>query len=105
MPTPFARAKIVFVPFALLVMPACLSQSRETFDVTSVKVNTDGGGGGYPGLAPGGQRFAATRLPLVALIMVAYEVTPDQVVGVPSSFREFYDVEGKCDHPITKEQA
>jgi uncharacterized protein (TIGR03435 family) len=99
MATALARAKIVLIASALL------AQSRETFDVTSVKVNTDGGGGGYPGLAAGGQRFTATRLPLVALIMVAYDVTPGQVVGVPGFFTEFYDVEGKCDHPITKEQA
>jgi uncharacterized protein (TIGR03435 family) len=38
--------------------------------------------------------------------MLAYDATPRQISGVPSSFdREGYDIEAKCDHPMTKEQA
>jgi uncharacterized protein (TIGR03435 family) len=82
------------------------AQSKDAFDVTSVKLNTTGRGGGYPGLAPGGERFTATNLPLMALIMLAYNITPNQIAGVPNSFnREGYDIEGTCDHRITKEQA
>ncbi len=81
------------------------AQSREAFDVASVKLNTTGGGA-YPGLAPGGKRFTATNLPVTARIMLAYDATPRQISGVPSEFdREGYDIEASCDHPMTKEQA
>jgi uncharacterized protein (TIGR03435 family) len=98
---------IAVVAIALLNAPASNAQSREMFDVASVKVNATGaGGGGYPGLAPGGQRFTATNLPLTALILLAYDVTPGQVSGVPRSLDAVgYDIEGKSDHPITREQA
>ena len=48
--------------------------AREAFDVASVKLNTESRKGGYPGLAPGGQRYTATVLPLQALIVLAYGV-------------------------------
>jgi uncharacterized protein (TIGR03435 family) len=82
------------------------AQKPPAFDVATVKLNKTGGRGAYPGLAPGGQRFTATNLPLLALIMLAYDATPRQISGVPPAFNtEGYDVEAKCDHPITKEQA
>ncbi len=82
------------------------AQSREAFDVATIKLNNAGGYGGYPGLEPGGKRFTARGLPLVALIMLAHSVTPDQISGVPSSLNtEAYDVEASCDHPIKREEA
>jgi len=71
-----------------------------------VKLNKTGGRGGYPGLAPGGERFTATNLPLLALIMLAYNVTPRQISGVPTSFNdERYDIEAKCDRALKQAQA
>jgi uncharacterized protein (TIGR03435 family) len=95
--TPTAPVKVV-VPAAT---PA------ETFDVASVKPDTSGAGGfGYPGLAPGRQRFTATNLPLTALILLAYDATPGQITGVPHSLDATgWDIEAKCDHPMAKEQA
>jgi uncharacterized protein (TIGR03435 family) len=82
------------------------AQTREAFDVASVKPNTTGGGGAYPGLTPGGKRFTATNLPLTALIMLAYDATPRQISGVPTELDKVgYDIEASCDHPMTKEQA
>jgi uncharacterized protein (TIGR03435 family) len=81
------------------------AQSCGTFDVASIKVNTNGLGGGYPELAPGGRRFTATNQLIIALIMSAYEVSPLQISGVPSAFlKEKYDIEATCEQPITKEQ-
>jgi uncharacterized protein (TIGR03435 family) len=61
---------------------------------------------GYPGLSNGGQRFTGTNLPLTALILLAYDVTPRQVLGVPSSLDAVgFDIEAKCDHPIEKGQS
>lgn len=78
----------------------------QRFDVASVKTNTTGGGSEYPGLAPGRQRFTARSLPVTALILLAYDVTPGQISGVPSSLDAVgYDIEAKCDHPMTKEQS
>jgi uncharacterized protein (TIGR03435 family) len=101
-------SKLVFSTMAIALTAAPLSraQAQEAFDVASVKPNKTGGRGGYPGLAPGGQRFTATNLPLLALIMLAYNVTPRQISGVPRFFdTEAYDIEAKCDHPIKQEQA
>lgn len=102
-----AAALAVPIFFGAFVAPSQTSaQSQEAFDVASVKVNLTGSRGGYPGLAPGGQRFTATSLPLVALIMLAYNVTPSRISGVPSSFTtELYDIEASCEHPIEQEQA
>jgi uncharacterized protein (TIGR03435 family) len=99
-------AVVAAIALGLLNMPASRAQSQESFDVASVKLNKTGGRGGYPGLAPGGQRFTATNLPLFALIMLAYNVTPRQISGVPSSFNtEGYDIEAKSDRPLKQEQA
>lgn len=98
-------AAIALAALVFLHAPACNAQAQETFDVASAKLDATGGGG-YPGLAPGGQRFTATNLPLTALIMLAYDVTPRQISGVPNSFAtERYDIDAKCDHPMTKQQA
>jgi uncharacterized protein (TIGR03435 family) len=81
------------------------AQSCGTFDVASIKLNTSGGGGGYPELAPGGRRFTATNQFMVELIMFAYDVSPLQISGIPSAFSgERYDIEAMCDRPMTKEQ-
>jgi uncharacterized protein (TIGR03435 family) len=101
------RSMTVAVPIlAILLAAQCHAQSRENFDVATIKVNKTGGLGGYPGLEPGGQRFTARSLPLLALIMLAYDTTPDRISGVPASFNiELYDIEASCDHPIKQEQA
>jgi uncharacterized protein (TIGR03435 family) len=103
-----AGAITIVAPIAigLLNPPTGRAQTPDVFDVASVKLNTTHVRGGYPGLAPGGQRFTATNLPLVALIMLAYNVTPNQISGVPSSLgRETYDIEAECEHPIKQAQA
>ncbi len=70
-----------------------------------MKLNKTGGRGGYPGLAPGGERFTATNLPLLALIMLAYNVTPRQISGVPTSFNDERYIEAKCDRALKQAQA
>ena len=38
--------------------------------------------------------------------MLAYDVTPGQITGLPTSFeRPLYDIEASCDRPIKKDQA
>lgn len=104
---PPAAAEMQDTPAAPVRVVKEAAAPAETFDVASVKPNTTGAGGfGYPGLGPGRQRFTAANLPLTALILLAYDVTPGQISGVPGSLDATgWDIEAKCDHPMTKEQA
>ena len=102
--TPAAR-----LVFGLLAIASCSNTLRaqpcSTFDVASIKLNTSGIGGGYPQLAPGGRRFTATNQLMLELIMSAWDVSPPQVSGIPSTFfLERYDIGAACEEPVTKEQ-
>jgi hypothetical protein len=99
-------AKLVF---GLLVIASFSSRLRaqpcSTFDVASIKLNTNGFGGGSPELAPGGRRFTATNQLMLMLIMFAYDVSPLQISGIPSaSSQERYDIDATCEQPMTKER-
>jgi len=102
--TPAAR--LVFGLFAIASTSGGLSaQTCSTFDVASIKPNTSGAGGGYPELAQGSRRFAATNQLMLELIVSAYDVPPRQILGIPSAFfQERYDVYATCEQPITKER-
>ncbi len=81
------------------------AQSCSSFDVASVKLNISGAGGGYPELARGGRRFSATNQLMVELVMLAYDVSPLQISGIPVAFsKERYDIDATCEQPMTKEQ-
>ena len=81
------------------------AQPCDKLDVASIKVNTNGGGGSYPELAPGGKRLIATNQYLMALLMFAYDVSPLQVSGIPSAFfQERYNIEATCEEPMKKDQ-
>jgi uncharacterized protein (TIGR03435 family) len=82
------------------------AQSCSAFDVASIKLNTGGAEGRYPPeLAPGGRRFTATNQFIVELLMFAYDVSPLQISGIPSSFSgERYDIEARCEQPMAKDQ-
>jgi|SRR5215469_472021 len=82
-----------------------VAQPCSTFEVASIKLNTNGFGGGSPELAPGGRRFTATNQLMVMLIMFAYDVSPDQISGIPgASAQDRYDIDATCEQPMTKEQ-
>ena len=68
-----------------------------TFDVVSVKPNTQGAGGPTMiNVQPGG-RFVATNIPLANLIMQAYRLQSFQLIGAPSWVSsERFDIEGKA---------
>ncbi len=81
------------------------AQPCDKFDVASIKVNTSGGGNGYPELAPGGRRLLATNQHIVELIMFAWDVSPLQISGIQTAVsQQRYDVEATCEQPMTKEQ-
>jgi uncharacterized protein (TIGR03435 family) len=99
-------ARLIFGLFAIACFGSEPSgQACSAFDVASIKLNTSGLGGGYPELAPGGRRFSATNQLIVMLIMYAYDVSPLQISGIPSTFsKERFDIEATCEQPITKER-
>jgi uncharacterized protein (TIGR03435 family) len=102
--TPAARLVVSLVAVASFG-DAIRAQPCDRFDVASIKVNTNGGGGSYPELGPGGRRVVATNQYLMALLMFAYDVSPLQVSGGPGAlFQERYDIEATCEEPMTKEQ-
>ena len=83
------------------------AQSCSTFDVASIKLNTSSPGerAQNPELAPGGRRFIAINRYVVELFMFAYDVSPRQILGIPSAFSgERYDIEATCEQPMAKEQ-
>jgi uncharacterized protein (TIGR03435 family) len=81
------------------------AQGCSAFDVSSVKLNASGAGGGHPELAPGGRRFTATNQLMLELIMFAYDVSPLQISGIPDAFtRQRYDIAATCEEPMTKKQ-
>jgi uncharacterized protein (TIGR03435 family) len=105
-PTMTLRARLILGLLAIASFTSGLkAQSCSTFDVASIKLNTGGGGGGYPELAPGGRRFTAMNQLMIELIMFAYDVSPLQISGIQGDFsHERYDIEATCEQPMTKEQ-
>jgi len=65
------------------------------FEVASVKANQSGGERSPFGVFAGG-RFSATNTPLRALILYAYDLTPNQLEGAPGWLDSArYDIEAK----------
>jgi uncharacterized protein (TIGR03435 family) len=103
---------------ALAVAAGCLSSISEsraqvptekkplTFEVASVRPGKPGAiGFGLPGPMPGGQRYVATKSPLLVMVMKAYSLTDSQIQGAPKwMIFDPWDVEAKAEHPSTPEQ-
>jgi len=95
-----AGAAVVAIPIAagILNAPArAQSQNAATlkFEVASIKANKSGGERAPFGVFAGG-RFSATNTPLRALILYAYELTPNQLEGAPGWLDSArYDIEAK----------
>jgi len=83
--TPAARLVVSLVAVASFG-DAIRAQPCDRFDVASIKVNTNGGGGSYPELGPGGRRVVATNQYLMALLMFAYDVSPCRSRVFPAPF-------------------
>ena len=87
---------------------ACVAWSQTAplrFEVASVKVRTEPTRSSSIGPMPGGERYRATNASLRMLVLTAFHVRPNQVVGGPGWMeREFYDVDAKAEHPSTREE-
>jgi len=100
-------ARLVLVLTAIASFSAGLkAQPCGKFDVTSIKLNAGAAGGGeLPEVAPGGRRLTARNQFLIELIMLAYDVSPLQISGIPSAVsQQRYDIDATCEQPMTQEQ-
>lgn len=89
---------LVYPALALSLGIAIAAQSPPTasFDVTSVKRNTGGGGPMMMRNSPG--NFAGINIPVREVIKMAYQVQDFQLIGAPDwTGIERYDIEGRFD--------
>src|SRR5262249_39504595 len=76
-------AVLILMGVALAFAQAQTPPKTLKFEVASVKPTQDTSGRGGIRPAQGGERYIATGMPLRALIMVAYQVKPEQIAGGP----------------------
>jgi uncharacterized protein (TIGR03435 family) len=75
------------------------------FEVASLKPSQPGSVGGGIRPAPGGERYLASNMPLKSLIMTAYRLQADQVLGGPAWMdTELYDMNAKAEKPSSIEE-
>jgi uncharacterized protein (TIGR03435 family) len=91
------------LPLALVASVA-VGQPAPSFEVASIRLNNNAGEKGNIEFAPGGERFAATNVPLSLLIVTAYNVTLPQFSWQNSALpvlSERYDIQAKAEHPVS----
>jgi uncharacterized protein (TIGR03435 family) len=75
------------------------------FEVASLKPSLPGARTSGIRPAEGGMRYVASNVPVKGMIMVAYRVRPDQIVGGSSWLdSERYDMEAKAERPSTPDE-
>lgn len=92
---------------AIGIAAAQESKPLPTFEVASVKMNTSGPGGPMM-LAPRGERFVATNVPVATLVTMAYQLRPHQLIEPPRwMLMERFDIQAKAPSgtPLVNPQA
>ena len=75
------------------------------FEVASLKAGRPGGPGGGMRPEPGGPRYLGNNVTLKMLIMVAYRIKSDQVVGGPGWIdTDLFDINAKAERPSTTDE-
>src|ERR1700683_4772240 len=75
------------------------------FEVASLKPRLPGAPPNGSRTAEGGMRYIANNCPINLMIMVAYRVKRDQIVGGPSWLTtDLYDMEAKADKPSSPDE-
>ncbi len=91
----------------LLAASTAFAQTQPKFEVASIRPIKAAKGIANMDFPPGGERFAATNVPLSMLIVTAYNVTFQQLSWQRSAFpvlNEKFDVQAKADHPVSRGQ-
>jgi uncharacterized protein (TIGR03435 family) len=93
----------VIVAIALLSGLSLHGQSPgPKFEVASLKRSAPGGRGGGIRPSPGGERYIATNATLRMMLMVAYGVRNEQIVGGPDWINtDRFDMNAKAEKPST----
>jgi uncharacterized protein (TIGR03435 family) len=93
------------IPLLALGVEVAACQPAPSFEVASIRLNKNADEKGAMEFPPGGERFAATNVPLSLLIATAYGVTIPQFSWQNSALpvlSERYDVQAKADHPVSR---
>jgi len=89
----------------LFAQPPSAVSPELRFEVASLKPTPPGARGGGIRPAEGGMRYVAGNVPVRAMIMVAYRMRLDQIVGGPSWLdSERYDMEAKAERPSSPDE-
>lgn len=89
------KAWVTTVAIALAIRSLAQGQSTESFDVASVRISSPSSTGKAQWSDPGETTFAATNIPLLILIQMAFEVDGKQILGHELCGNEQYDVVAK----------
>src|SRR5215510_12755538 len=91
---------------ALVFVSSAFGQPKTLkFEVASIKPTASDGPGGGIRPAQGGERYIATGMPLRGLMMVAYRIKPEQIVGGPDWIStDRWDMNAKAEKPSTPEE-
>lgn len=82
---------------SLLLMAAMAYAQAPAFEVASVKPNT---AGGRMSVETSGDRFTAFDIGLGPLVLIAYDLTVQQISGLDHTFDERYDIVAKAGHRV-----
>jgi uncharacterized protein (TIGR03435 family) len=94
---------LMAAPLIAQAPSAVLSDLR--FEVASLKPSLPGARGGGIRPAEGAMRYVANNYPIKGMIMVAYRVRADQIVGGPLWLdTDRYDMEAKAEKPSTPDE-
>jgi uncharacterized protein (TIGR03435 family) len=95
---------------ALLSLCAAFAQPQTPpktlkFEVATLKPTQDSSGRGGIRPAQGGERYLATAVPLRLMIMVAYQLKTEQIVGGPDWMNtDRWDMNAKAEKPSTSDE-
>jgi uncharacterized protein (TIGR03435 family) len=96
-------AAVILLAFSAAV--ALCQPTAPSFEAASIRLNKSSKGGGDIEFLLGGERFAATNVPLSLLIATAYNVTIPQFAWRNSAFpvlSERFDIQAKAERPVSR---
>jgi uncharacterized protein (TIGR03435 family) len=98
------RIAVLLLAFGTLAAQAPAVDPNLKFEVASIKPSV-GGAGGQIRPAPGGQRYVANGVPLSLMLMVAYRIKADQLIGGPAWITaDRFEMDAKAEKPSTAEE-
>jgi uncharacterized protein (TIGR03435 family) len=95
---------VLFAATLLAQMPGNIPSDLR-FEVASLKPSTSAEQGGGIRPAPGGQRYEATNCSIKLMIMVAYRIKAEQIIGGPGWLEsDRFDMEARAEKPSSADE-